>query len=524
MQTSLALGVYGSCFLAVGLAASALGATNQVTVHGFSFSPKDLTIAVGDTIKFTGGGNAHTVTGNDAEPFCGPGFFTTCTATFLTAGNFRFHCIPHAGLGMTGVVHVVEAVTSPFMVIVHGEGTVTPDLSGQPLLVGANYTVTATPAAGWEFRSWSGGVTSSAPQLNFVMHSNLVLEATFLRNPFLTGAGSYNGLFYVEDEEAGVQHPTSGAFTFTLTGLGKYSGRLQSAGKTYPFSGQFDLAGLATNSVKRAKTNALVVELALDTEGDSDRVTGRVLDPVAGWTAELEGDLAPTFVPPNTSPYQGAYTLIVTNEEAEFGDGFGTATIDAKGKLKLKATLGDGTTVSQSVPVSKDGMWPLYLPLYSGKGSILSWVQVSTNAAPEASLYGELSWIKPALPTAKYYREGFTNEMDLAGSIYVHPTTNKVLAFGPGTFSVAGGNLSSSFTNQVELGLKNVLTNLTPAQPLALKITPASGLFQGTIKVTDGGAIKTLKYKGALLQHQGRGAGFFLGVDKSGPARLEPAP
>src|SRR5204863_8465106 len=174
-----------------------------------------------------------------------------------------------------------------------------------------------------------------------------------------------------------------------------------------------------------------------------------------------EGDLAPTFVPPNTSSYQGAYSLIVTNEEADFGDGLGTATIDAKGKLKLKATLADGTAVSQSVPVSKDGMWPLYVPLYSGKGSILSWVQVSTNAAPEASLYGELSWIKPALPTAKYYREGFTNEMDLAGSIYLRPTTNKVLAFGPGTFSVAGGNLSSSFTNQVELGLKNVLTNLT---------------------------------------------------------------
>jgi hypothetical protein len=497
-------------------------------VQGFSFSPKSLTVALGDTVVFTGGNNSHTVTGDGAEPFCGPGLFTSCSVTFSTLGSFPYHCIPHAGLNMTGVVQVVEAsATSPLTIVIHGQGTVSPDLNGQALIVGNSYTITAAPAAGFAFSGWTGGLTASEARLTFTMQPNLVLEANFVVNPLESASGNYNGLFYVED---GVQHETSGAFTFRLIASGKYTGKLQLAGKRLPFSGQFGLDGKATNAVPRPGTNALSMELTLD----SEQVHGEVSDPVAGWEAELMGDRAPVYTGTSTSPYAGNYTLLVTKEDEsdeaglaasepdlEIGTGFGTLKVDAKGKAAFRVTLADGTAVAQTVPISKAGLWPLYVSLYGGKGSILSWVSLSTNPAPEASLYGELNWSKPAQTAAKYYPDGFNAEMDIVGSIYHAPGTNRVLEIDMGIVSFEGGNLTEELENMVTLGANNKVTNLTTNRPLTLKIAVPTGLFSGTLKTDDGGVKKTLTFKGAILQRQNLGAGFFLGTDESGSVHLE---
>jgi plastocyanin len=696
-------GIIQAAIAALGIAASASGATNFVTVQGFSFSPKNLTIAVGDTVVFTGGNNSHTVTGDGAEPFCGNELFIRCSVTFSSVGTFAYHCIPHLSRGMTGVIRVVEAVTSPLTVIVHGPGTVTPDLNGQALLVGGSFTITATPAPGITFTGWTGGLTSSAPRLTFVMQKNLVLEANFVDatapavivtapsanarltnstvrlegtttdgnavaavefrvenmagpgafqaaegtsswsavvsdlvpgtnrfhvrardvsgnispetvrnvilltsltvttngngavsagfigtsyrdpgvrlnllatansgfvfsqwtgniessanplgfvpasnivlqanfvpNPLLPVSGTYNGLFYVRDDPNGVQHESSGAFAFRLLTSGKHSGQLQLAGKRLPFSGQFGVDGKSTNAVNRPGTNALLMELMLDLSNGSDRVMGRVINPVAGWISELTGDRAPIYTGTNASPYSGNYTLLVTKKEdpngagiaqavpePEIGNGFGTLKVDAKGKVTLRASLADGTPVTQTVSASKDGVWPLYLALYRGKGSILSWVNLRTNPAPEASLRGELSWIKPAMTGVKYYPAGFTNQMDMVGSIYPPPGTNQALQIGTGAISFDGGNLGAALTNIVNLEPNNKVRNLTTNQPLTMSIALPTGLFSGSVKVDDGGVKKTLAFKGAVLQRQNLGAGFFLGTNESGSVLLAPLP
>jgi hypothetical protein len=90
-----------------------------------------------------------------------------------------------------------------------------------------------------------------------------------------------------------------------LISSGKYTGKLQLAGKRLPFSGQFGLDGKATNAVPRPGTNTLSMELTLD----SDQVHGEVSDSVAGWEAELMGDRAPVYTGTSTSPYAGNYTL-----------------------------------------------------------------------------------------------------------------------------------------------------------------------------------------------------------------------
>ncbi len=46
------------------------------------------------------------------------------------------------------------------------------------------------------------------------------------------------------------------------------------------------------------------------------------------------------------------------------GTGFGSAKVDAKGTVKLKGKLGDGTRFTQSVDILENGTWPFYLHRY----------------------------------------------------------------------------------------------------------------------------------------------------------------
>src|SRR6266404_2257773 len=92
----------------VGAAEKIGAATNHVAFGNFSFNPKSLTINVGDTVVWSNQGGSHSVTGTGSDPICGNSIgIATCTHTFATAGTFPYVCIPHQGIGMTGVVVVV---------------------------------------------------------------------------------------------------------------------------------------------------------------------------------------------------------------------------------------------------------------------------------------------------------------------------------------------------------------------------------------------------------------------------------
>jgi uncharacterized repeat protein (TIGR03803 family) len=61
-----------------------------------------------------------------------------------------------------------------------GSGTLKPDYNGALLALGNNYTMKATPARGFGFYFWNGGVPmSSNPTLTFTMTNDLVINANF---------------------------------------------------------------------------------------------------------------------------------------------------------------------------------------------------------------------------------------------------------------------------------------------------------------------------------------------------------
>jgi plastocyanin len=181
-RTPLGAGSAAAMVLALLAAAplGAAGATTNVGVVSFSFSPKVVSIQAGDTVIWTGLGLTHSVASDTPlETLCGftpvPG--GNCTNTFNIPGTYRYHCINHVTLGMTGVVNVAAVVAPPSV-------TITNPISG---------TVFATPAS---VRVSATATTPSGSVTNVQFFGNGASLGSVTAPPFsLTtaplGAGNY---------------------------------------------------------------------------------------------------------------------------------------------------------------------------------------------------------------------------------------------------------------------------------------------------------------------------------------------
>jgi len=91
--------------------------THDVTVTNFSFSPGELTITVGDAVRWTNVLGTHNVKADDNSFTSGPAAPAPWefTHTFTTVGLHPYYCEPHGGPGGTGMAAVV-IVQSPVSV------------------------------------------------------------------------------------------------------------------------------------------------------------------------------------------------------------------------------------------------------------------------------------------------------------------------------------------------------------------------------------------------------------------------
>jgi hypothetical protein len=136
---------------------------------------------------------------------------------------------------------------------------------------------------------------------------------------------------------------------------------------------------------------------------------------------------------------------------------------------------------------------------------------------------GWVSWIKRAAPGATFYPLGFTNLSWAEGARYTPPTnaTTRVIQVTNGVVIFDGGNLSEPFTNLVRLTPTNRVIN-DSANSMTLSLTLSNGTFSGSVKVP--GTTRTNAFKGALLQDQDSGSGYFLGTNQSGHVFFGPQP
>jgi hypothetical protein len=338
-----------------------------------------------------------------------------------------------------------------------------------------------------------------------------------LPNAFAQTKGVYNGLLY---DSTGVLPVSSGYFTAKTTDKGAFSGKLLIGGRSYVLSGQFDSTGQVTKSVPRPGLSSLNVHLHLDMTG-GDQIRGEV---TAGtWSAQVVADRQ-IYSKSSLAPQAGNYVLIIPGDihdgNCPGGDGFGTVKIDGSGTVLLSGTLADGTKVTQSTTVSKQGIWPLYAAPYLGRGVILSWIQLADQV--DSDLGGHLVWIKPAGVVGKYYPGGFTNDIWATGSRYQAPATGaRALNMSEGKLVLRGGGLSGTVAHDLTLGTNNRVTMPTGTK-LTLTLTPTTGLFKGSALDPTSG--KTMTFQGALFKKANIGVGYFLGSDQSGEVYLSPAP
>jgi plastocyanin len=87
-------------------------APNTVLASGTTFDPAKLTVKKGTKVTWTIDGY-HTVTGGDPavgpdpkSPMKAEGGLTTYAVTFTAAGTYKYFCVPHKDLGMTGEIVV----------------------------------------------------------------------------------------------------------------------------------------------------------------------------------------------------------------------------------------------------------------------------------------------------------------------------------------------------------------------------------------------------------------------------------
>ncbi len=120
---------------ALGYAHAAFGATDEVDVINFTFSPVTTNINVNDTIHWVWKGNAHSTTSFDSiwdsgvhnVPF-------TFDWTFAATGNFEYLCTVH---GFTGTINVAGAGSTPSV-------SITNPANGAAFIAPANVTIQAS--------------------------------------------------------------------------------------------------------------------------------------------------------------------------------------------------------------------------------------------------------------------------------------------------------------------------------------------------------------------------------------------
>jgi hypothetical protein len=380
----------------------------------------------------------------------------------------------------------------------------------------ANRTITLTPMS---------GATGNVAITVFVSDGSLTTNVTFqlavtatltpsrvamntlppnLSTLSSTKGITYSGLFYQDDA---VRLTSAGSFTLAVTPRGSYSGRLQIGTASYSLSGLLDSQRTgATNVISRRGSPTLVLDFHFcGADGQANQITGHLTD--GTWASTLCGYPA-VCGRGATVPFAGNYTLIIPGYDANpslpAGDGFGTLKVTSSGQVSFVGTLADGTKVSQSATVSGNDHWPLCLSLYSGRGSLMSWLAFASKT--NSDLAGRLIWLKQADATSEYYPGGFSCECDAFGSIYL--STDPVLNLPAARLTFCGGGLASGITNSITVGPHNKV--VTPGTQLRLSFSASSGTFSGTL--LDPASGKPLPFSGAVFQKLNAAYGTLFGA------------
>ncbi len=342
--------------------------------------------------------------------------------------------------------------------------------------------------------------------------------------------GTYKGIFQGNDFD------TTGFFTFTLSQTTRsYSGAIVIGSHRYPFSGTFTKDHKASKKLSTAK-GPTGLTLQLLSVNKRPAVTGTIYFgdravPCRGYQAAYSSR--------NPAPQAGKYTLAFSNPypvelgKDPNGNGFASVRVDKSGNVQLSGVTADGATFSYSrALLSKDGHWPLYVPLYKDRGYMVGWLTITNQSCN--SIPGEISWLKTPF-NAKYYPGGFSFKLETIGSTYTTveiprvaqaPLVAAMIPFTKGTATFTGGDMFLDDQAvwdfvKVYVPVPRTIEAQCGSWKLSVDIKADNGTISGTFMNYVG---RTIPLRGILMQQQGGALGYFISKNLSGYFALEGNP
>lgn len=356
-----------------------------------------------------------------------------------------------------------------------------------------------------------------------------------------TFAGQYEALL---TNTGGSALPAAKA-EITVAATGKtFTGKLTTAGElaALPFKGNLTtdveeetVTGQATFS---KGTNSYVLDFVLPLQGEFE-TTLKLNNNVVAST--LEGQKLLVLAKGQTLTHVGAHTLLLGSGlvidtsvmPLPEGVGYATATVDAKGTLKLAGKLGDGTLLTASLAADSEAGYRIFLLPYKRLNSYIAGnipLQNHPNLAGRKYVdfdsEADLVWQKAPETKDKSYRAGFG---PLACRIMLDPwlpptkatktvaaiTLANRLGLNPaGQLTVAHGAFTSDSYDELPVTVTvDAAGKVAVASPVTVPVnatiwkvtfTATTGLFSGSFVLSDmvaGKAVpRTVPFVGILRQ------------------------
>lgn len=167
-----------------------------VPVTGVSVSPATDSLNINQTRQLTATvtpatATNKTVTWSSSAPAIAT-VSSTGLVTALAAGTATITAVTADGnFTATSSIRVSEVVVPQQYTIttaVTGSGTVALNPTGGTYAAGTQVTLTATPASGYQFNNWSGGVTGTTNPVTVTVNANLAVTANFITQTVDTGS------------------------------------------------------------------------------------------------------------------------------------------------------------------------------------------------------------------------------------------------------------------------------------------------------------------------------------------------
>lgn len=366
------------------------------------------------------------------------------------------------------------------------------------------------------------GWTTPASQ-TFTVSNNVTTQITgnyivFPTNFLTTGEGNYYGLFAPTNGPR--PQDRSGAIKLTVAKKGAFSGQLQVGSETLRFSGKFNTNGAVITNI--TSHVAPVITLTLQLYPSDQSIFGTISN--EDFVADVTAYQA-VYNTHSKAPFAGHFTLVIpgaTNAETgPFGTSYASVAVNSSGAITIAGSLADGTALSQSSQAVAGGYWPLYVPLYGGKGSIWGWNLFTNDGIISLPPYA--SWINPTNSSkTAAYRSGFTNDSAVLSGQYYNPAASPLLDLTSGTAVLSGAGLTNSITNSFTLSSTGLIkfTNIVAnSNKLTLTITKNTGAISGTF-VSPPTSHTKIKVNGVLLQGSTNAEGYFILDGESGTLEL----